>query len=286
MERFEFHEINLPRRSRDSHKGNFGRILVIGGSTGMSGAVCLSATAALRGGAGLVTAAVPSSIQSIVASFEPSYMTVGLPCDDSGAINRPDGVLELIDGISAVAIGPGLGQSKEAADLVLSVLKHSTGPVVLDADALNVSAEFKILENVDQLHRCVITPHPGEFSRLTGHATTEINERREELAVAFAAKHGVTVVLKGAGTVVTDGSRVYVNDTGNPGMATGGSGDVLTGLVASQLPERADLFEASVVAVRLHGIAGDLAAAEESERGVIASDLLRFIGAAWRKMQK
>lgn len=275
--------VRLPNRAVDAHKGTFGRVLVIGGSTGMSGAACLSATAALRGGAGLVSVATPKSIQAIVASYEPSYMTIGLPCCASGLLSDVcvDDVHRLVADKDAIAVGPGLGQSKQVADLVLSLFRESDCPMILDADALNVVADYELFGRVDSSPTCILTPHPGEFARLTGISTTEIHGGREEAARDFAEKHGVIVVLKGAGTVVTDGDRVFINSTGNSGMATGGSGDVLTGIMAAQVSQGLSLFDAASIAVWVHGKAGDLAAEEMSERGLIASDLLRCLGAAW-----
>ena len=280
-------DFKLPARPTDGHKGTFGKVLVIGGSVGMSGSITLSALAALRSGAGLVTAAVPESIQGTVAAYEPSYMTVGLPCDVHGQLApvNLETVAELLDGKSAVAIGPGLGQSKLAADLVLAVLKQANCPIVLDADALNLAAEFELLHGVPRRSPWVITPHPGEFSRLTGHPIAQINTNRESLAERFAAENELIAVLKGANTVVTDGNRTYVNQTGNSGMATGGSGDVLTGMVVALLGQKNEPLLAAVLAVLIHGIAGDLAAEAMSQRGMIASDLPRFLGAAWRNFQ-
>ena len=278
-------DLPLPHRPNDAHKGTFGRVLVVGGSVGMSGAVCLAASAALRGGAGLVTAAVPQSIQSVVAGFEPSYMTVGLPADEHGALGRVEAVEGLLAGKSAVVVGPGLGQTREAADLVLAILKQSPCPVVLDADALNLVAEYEILRSVPRNQPLIVTPHPGEFSRLTGQSISAIQASREQSARDYAVQHEVTVVLKGAGTIVTDGVRVYKNTAGNAGMATGGTGDVLAGLLAAQVAVGLEPMQAASLAVYVHGLAGDLAAAEFSEPGLIASDVLRCIGAAWRNIQ-
>ena len=156
--------------------------------------------------------------------------------------------------------------------------------MIVDADALNVVSEYEMFGRVDSSPSCIVTPHPGEFARLTGLSVAEIQDHRTGVARDFAAKHKVVVVLKGAGTVVTDGDRVFVNSTGNSGMATGGSGDVLTGIIAAQIGQGLSLFDAARLAVHLHGTAGDLAASETSERGLIASDLLRFLGPAWRRL--
>ena len=279
---------DIAPRPANSHKGTFGRVLLIGGSKGMSGAACLAATAALRGGAGLVFAAIPESIQGIVASFEPGYMTIGLRCASDGLLDAVDPltVAELISGKDVVAIGPGLGQSSSVTNLVRDILKQSAVSVVLDADGLNVAAEHSLLLQRSNDHQLVITPHPGEFSRLTGLSTDAINQNREASALKFAREHRLTVVLKGPETIVTDGQRVYTNSTGNPGMATGGSGDVLTGLLAAQIGQGLDPFEASCLAVHVHGLAGDLAAEQLSQRGMIASDLLNFIPLAWKQLER
>lgn len=274
----------LPIRKDDAHKGDQGRVLVIAGSRGMSGAACLAATAALRGGAGLVTAAIPEGIQNIVAGFEPSYLTIGLPEDEQGrtkatSLKRLAEVLAVQD---AVAIGPGLGQSAGLQELVQELYDSIPVPMVVDADALNLLARRPYLvKRVSDAAPRVVTPHPGEFARLTGLTTAAIQQDREQHAVEFARQNNVVVVLKGQGTIVTDGQRLWVNDTGNSGLATGGTGDVLTGVVAALLAQHLPPFEAAQLAVHVHGVAGDLAAEELSKPGMIASDLLSRVGRAW-----
>ncbi len=274
----------LPVRKDDAHKGDQGRVLVIAGSRGMSGAACLAATAALRGGAGLVTAAIPEGIQNIVAGFEPSYLTIGLPEDEQGrtkatSLKRLAEVLAVQD---AVAIGPGLGQSAGLQELVQELYDSIPVPMVVDADALNLLARRPYLvKRVSDAAPRIVTPHPGEFARLTGLTTAAIQQDREQHAVEFARQNNVVVVLKGQGTIVTDGQRLWVNDTGNSGLATGGTGDVLTGVVAALLAQHLPPFEAAQLAVHVHGVAGDLAAEELSKPGMIASDLLSRVGRAW-----
>ncbi len=277
----------LPVRPENGHKGTFGKVLVIGGSVGMSGAVCLSSVSALRSGSGLVTAAIPRSIHTIVASHEPSVMTIGLSTDTDGllASQSTGRIEELLAGKDAIAIGPGLGQSAAAADLVARVLEICRVPLVLDADALNAAAAHNLLTKRNTVTPCVITPHPGEFSRLTGKPASDDEETRISTAVEFATTHGLTVVLKGPRTVVTDGKRLFMNTTGNSGMAKGGSGDVLTGIVASLLGQYMNAFEAAALAVHAHGRAGDLAASELGQRGMIASDLLKWLPNAWQTLE-
>ena len=274
----------LPIRTEDAHKGDFGRVLVVAGSRGMSGAACLAGTAALRGGAGLVTVAVPEGILPIVATYEPSYLTLALPEDSNGRI-RTGAMARLNEALSAqsaVAIGPGLGQSAGLLDLVGELYSSSPLPLVIDADALNLLAKrpYLLTRPEDGAPR-ILTPHPGEFSRLTGLDATAIQQDRQRHAIEFAQKHRVVLLLKGRETIITDGVRLAINTTGNSGLATGGSGDVLTGLIAALLGQGMAPLEAAHLGAHLHGIAGDLAAEELSKPGLIASDLLHFLGRAW-----
>ncbi len=226
----------LAPRPVDAHKGTFGKVLVVAGSLGMSGAAVLAGSAALRGGAGLVQVAVPEPILPLVAAAQPCYLTVPLPADGHGRMALPAlGVLShLVDAASATVIGPGLGPSDEVAAVVHDLLAVPDRPMVLDADALNVLAG-----RLDWLAQAggprILTPHPGEFARLDGCDTATVQAQRQERALRFARQHHCVLVLKGAGTLVTDGRRLYVNSTGNPGMATGGSGDVLSGLLGALL---------------------------------------------------
>ncbi len=277
----------IPARPADGHKGTFGKVVIIGGSVGMSGAACLSSVAALRSGSGLVSAAIPRSIQAVVAGYEPSVMTIGLRDDfEKGLLAvSPDVVAMILDGRDAIGIGPGLGRSEAAAQLLRDVLSTATIPVVVDADGLNLAAEYQLFSD-RRACVCVITPHPGEFSRLTGRPIREIEKHREEIAREFATKHQLIVALKGPGTVVTDGMRLYCNTTGNSGMGTGGSGDVLTGIVVSLLGQQLPAFEATALAVHAHGLAGDIAAEKFTQRGMIASDLLGCLPDAWRRLEE
>ena len=276
----------IPLRPADGHKGTFGKVSIIGGSVGMSGAVCLASVAALRSGSGLVTVAVPAAIQNLVAGFEPCLMTTGLPDDgETGLLALSETrVAALLQGRDAIGIGPGMGRSTAASQLLRDVLVLADCPVVVDADGLNIAAEQGLF-NVSRNCPCVITPHPGEFSRLTGRSIVEVEKHRDELAQEFATAHQVIVALKGPGTIVTDGTRLYRNNTGNSGMGTGGSGDVLTGIVASLLGQRLPAFEATALAVHAHGLAGDVAAERFTQRGMIASDLLHCLPEAWRRLE-
>lgn len=290
-------DCQIPERNDDGHKGTFGRVLIVAGSDGMSGAACLAGKAALRGGAGLVTVMVPKCIQAIVAGYEPGYMTVGY---DAAAVSLEDAILgnsgqsvEFLKVHAAdkcvVAIGPGLDTGADAQQLVKSAVRELPCPVVLDADALNVCAEggflSKGLDNDGRAGDRIVTPHPGEFARLLGTTVAEVQANRVEMAQSFAKQFGLIVVLKGPETVVTDGERIYLNDTGNSGMATGGSGDVLSGLLAAIIGQQVSAFDAACVAVWLHGAAGDSAAEAFSRESLIASDLPQHFGRAWRSLR-
>ena len=279
-----------PDREADSHKGDHGRVLIVAGSRGMAGAAALSGLGALRGGAGLVTVACPGSLANTVTAIEPGLMTVPLP-EEGGHLADPaaDGWTdELADWAwDAVALGPGIGQSDAAKSAARLIFTGWELPLVIDADALNnlcdpSTGQGLAWEPHDSFPR-VLTPHPGEFARLLGpkFSAKEVQADREGLAVRFAAEHGVVLLLKGSRTLVTDGERLFENRTGNAGMATGGCGDVLTGLLTALIGQGMAPFEAACCGAHLHGRAGDLAAAELSQPGLIASDLPRFIARAF-----
>jgi ADP-dependent NAD(P)H-hydrate dehydratase len=272
----------LPPRAADSNKGNFGRVLVVAGSRGMSGAAVLCGSAALRGGAGLVRVALPQEILPIVAAGNPCYMTAPLPQDEHGGLAEAarDDLLSLARANGVTAFGPGLGRGPVIGPLLEALLTQTPTPLVLDADGLNALPPHLGLLRF-RAAPLILTPHPGEFGRLIGREIADVQARRQELAVGFAAEHGVVLVLKGHGTVVTDGRRVYINNTGNPGMATAGSGDVLTGVIAALAGQGLDAFAAAQLGVYLHGLAGDLARADLGEIGLIASDLLYHLPRAF-----
>jgi NAD(P)H-hydrate epimerase len=248
----------------------------------MSGAAILCASGALRSGAGLVTLAVPEAILPIVAGANPCYMTAPLPQDQAGrlAVAALTHLVALIEARDVAALGPGLGQGEGLAQLISAVLDQTSQPLVLDADALNaLGANPEVLRR--HTGRLILTPHPGEFARLSGAPLAEIQVRREDHAVRFAAQYGVVLVLKGHQTVVTDGRQLYVNTTGNPGMATGGTGDVLTGVIAALVGQGLDRFAAAQLGVHLHGLAGDLARDDLGEVSLIATDLLDYLPRAF-----
>jgi NAD(P)H-hydrate epimerase len=268
-------------RAADSHKGDFGRVTLVAGSRGKTGAAHLAATGALRSGAGLVTVATPASCLAIVASMAPEFMTEPLPEAKDGTISASgvERVLELQHDV--IACGPGLGRSPGVADFVRTLVERATVPLVLDADALTVLAETPERLMGREERDVIITPHPGEMARLVGSTVDEVQANRIEVASGFAAAHHVYVVLKGHRTVIaTPEGRVFINPTGNPGMATGGTGDVLTGMIAAWLAQLLDAEAACRLAVFLHGIAGDLAEAREGQVSMTASDVLDHLGDA------
>jgi NAD(P)H-hydrate epimerase len=267
---------SLPPRSVDSHKGRFGTVLVVAGGRGMAGAGALCGLASLRSGAGLVRVACSAEVQPTVAGFEPSYMTYPLPNDDEGLIRfKParTALERLLPGADVLAVGPGLGQSDDLRRLVRWVIESVELPMVLDADGLNaLVGQTELLTG--RKHPLVITPHPGEFARLVDKPIAAVQADREAEAAALAShSESLVVVLKGAGSVVTDGRRVYVNTTGNPGMATGGVGDVLTGAIAALIGQKLPAFEAAQLGVYTHGLAGDIARDQNGEVGLIAGDV-------------
>ena len=257
----------FPRRPRSAHKGDFGHVLCIGGSKGFSGAITMASKAALRSGVGLVSAFVPETIHSLVALTVPEAMVHS---------SFPDGKW------SSVLVGPGMGRSATTREQVLHLLESSKVPLVLDADAITVLAD-----HIDAIAAAscpvILTPHPGEFAALFDLKVDEVQEDRLTLAKMAAARLRATVVLKGAGTIVAAPDRpAGINMTGNPGMATGGSGDVLAGLLAGLAAQGMDPCEAACAAVWLHGHAGDLAAAEKSQASMIATDIIDKLPEAFR----
>jgi len=270
----------IPPRAATSHKGDYGHVLVVAGSRGKTGAAALSAIAALRSGAGLVTVATPASCLPIVAALGAEYMTE--PLDESDgtiAASAADRILELTADV--IAVGPGLGQSTSARAVVQAVVARARVPLVVDADGLNA-----FVNDIDRLKGrpdapVVITPHPGEMARLSGRSIEAVQANRLEVAQAFASSHQVFVVLKGHRTVIASPEgKTYINMTGNPGMATGGTGDVLTGAISAWIAQLGNVEQATTLAVYLHGLAGDLAAAAEGEVGMIAGDVAKRLGAA------
>jgi ADP-dependent NAD(P)H-hydrate dehydratase / NAD(P)H-hydrate epimerase len=286
-------------RPRDSNKGMYGHVLVIGGSLGKAGAAAMAGFSALRSGAGLVTVATAHSILPTVASFHPELMTE--PLEETGdgtiSVDALELLQQLAENKTVLAIGPGISRNEETAEVVRKVVSESELPVVLDADGLNAfegraedlkrKDRKKVAKGSEKGPTLVLTPHPGEMARLTGLTTKDIQRDRVDIARKFAQQHHVILVLKGDRTIVAspDG-QAWVNPTGNPGMATGGTGDILTGIVAgilAQNPHRA--FESVLAAVFLHGLAGDIACERLGEHSLVATDLINALPEAFRQLR-
>ena len=284
-------------RAPDSHKGSFGHVLVIGGSLGKSGAPSMAAVAALRSGAGLVTVATPRSVLASVAGYAPELMTEPLPETSEGsiALDALGKLEEIEENKSVVAVGPGLSRHPDSAEFVRLLAAKCRLPLVIDADGLN-AFEGKSDELHGRTRPLIITPHPGEMSRLAGLSITKVQQDRVKVARDFAAAHHCIVLLKGAHTVVADhDGSVWINTTGNPGMATGGTGDILTGMIAGLVAQAVSgkvkggekgsdsrVMLHLLAAVYLHGLAGDLARDRMGEHSLMATDLLKFLPNAFR----
>lgn len=278
----------LPQRPPEAHKGDFGHVLVVAGSPGMTGAGCMAALAAQRAGAGLVTLALPRCLNLVAEVVLGSAMSLPLPQTPAGALGAKalEHILRIAGQFDIFAIGPGLRAAPQTQQMVRGLVKELSAPIVVDADGLNALAG-----HLDALRvrsgPTILTPHPGEMRRLAGFDSTAcVQEDRVGVAIGFAQEQGVVLVLKGHGTVVTDGERFYVNGTGNPGMATGGTGDVLTGLIAGLLCQGLTPFDAARLAVFVHGLAGDLAARSVGELSLVAEDVLERVPEVFMAVQE
>lgn len=276
----------LPPRPTHSHKGTYGRVFVAAGSVGMTGAAALTSAGALRAGAGLVTLGTPKNLNPILEVKLTEVMTLPLPetAEGSLALEAKVDIIEAIERTKPVlAIGPGLSQHPETVSLVHSVIRESDTPTVIDADGINALARSKeILSSLSP--QTVLTPHPGEMARLLGGTIEALERDRIGLAQRFAQDHNVTLVLKGAPTVVArEDGEVWINSTGNAGMATGGMGDVLTGLIAGLMAQKISAFDAAVLGVYLHGLAADLVAEKIGLHGLMAGDVLNNVPEAIKR---
>jgi len=281
---------NIPKlkpRAADAHKGDFGKVCIIAGSIGMSGAAALAGRAALRAGAGLVRVATPESVLPIVASIEPSFTTIALPEDSAGRISAKaiNIILNAVSENDAVAFGPGIGVSGALKTILETLLEQKNLRLLIDADGLNNLAGIKGWP-IKLKAEVILTPHPGEMKRLwPALFREELPSERQQQAVQLAQRTKTTVALKGAGTVVSDGEKVYINKTGNPGMATAGSGDVLTGVITALMGQGLSNFDATVLGVYIHGLAGDIAAEKTGQVSLIATDIIDALGDAFMKNQ-
>lgn len=277
----------MKKRKRDSHKGDYGHVFVVGGSVGLTGAAALASNASLRAGAGLVTLGVPASLNLAMERKLTEVMTCPLPETRKGSLSlkAKKEILKRADGADVVVLGPGLSQNPETKRLVRQIVTRIKKVMVIDADALNaISDDVPVLKKVKVSY--VVTPHPGEMSRLVKKSASYIKKNRITVAKKFSNNYNAVVVLKGAGTVVAGQGKTYVNKTGNPGMATAGSGDVLAGVIAGFLAQGLKVFEAARLGVYVHGLAGDLAAKEKGEAGLIAGDILENIPYAIKQAKR
>jgi ADP-dependent NAD(P)H-hydrate dehydratase len=266
----------LKPRKPDAHKGDFGRVCIVGGSIGMSGAAALAGRAALRAGAGLVRVAVPKSVLSIVASIEPSYITIPLAEDGTGRISAKatNTILDAVSENDCLAFGPGIGTSGALRLILETLLEQEKLRLLIDADGLNNLSAIKDWPAKLKAN-LILTPHLGELKRLwKGLFREQLPPDRRDQAGKLANRTKTIVVLKGEGTVVTDGQKVYINKTGNPGMATAGSGDVLTGVITALIGQGLSNLDAAVLGVHIHGLAGDIAAEKFGHVGLIATDII------------
>ena len=277
----------IQKRKRDSHKGTYGHLFVLAGSLGKTGAAVMAAKAALRMGAGLVTVGTPQSCLPVIARSMMELMTEALPETPQKTISEAalPMVLDLLKGKDAVLIGPGISAHPSTAKLVVSLMPKIKVPAVIDADGLNILAD-----NPDALKSfscpAVLTPHPGEFARLIRRSNKDVLDNRLALAAEFADKYKVFLVLKGYRTLVaTPRGKIFINPTGNPGMATGGSGDVLSGMIASLIIQEKNILGATAAAVYLHGLSGDIGAKRIGERPLIAGDLIKYLPQALKEME-
>lgn len=279
------HIEKIPSRREDSHKGDYGRVFVLAGSKGMTGAAYLASQGALYSGSGLVTNGIPESLNPIMETKLTEVMTLPLEetDDQSLSLKAKPNILGFAKKCDVVAIGPGLGSDGSTKMLVAELLAEIEQPVVLDADGINaLEGDMEVLRK--RGFRTVITPHPGELARLMRKDVEEIQSNRSDMARSVAEVTGAVVVLKGHRTVVANPEgKLYVNETGNSGMASGGTGDILTGMIASFIGQGIDDYSSAVCAVYIHGMAGDIAAEEVGQFSMTASDILDFLPEAFDK---
>lgn len=272
----------LPTRTTDAHKNACGRVLVIAGSPGMTGAGVLASRAALRSGAGLVTWALPQSLSCWADFIAPEFMTLGMPetAQRNIGLAAREHLLEAAREANAVILGPGLSVAGETGELMRLLIPEISQPLLLDAGALRALGEEQRLLTLRRAPT-VLTPHPGEMAELCGKTTSEIQQARRDTAREYAAATQTILLLKGAGSVISDGKTEFVNSTGNPGMATAGAGDVLCGVIAALLAQGLSAFDAARLGAYLHGRAGDLACEEKGVHGLLAGDIIEALPAAF-----
>lgn len=279
------HISKIPQRREDTHKGDFGHVFVVAGSRGMTGAAYLASQAALLSGSGIVTCGIPKSLNPIMEIKLTEGMTLALPETKEATLSSSaeEDIIDFIKKVDVIALGPGLSRHNGTQKLVRNLLNRVNKPMILDADGI-----IALIGHLDILKKrtspTILTPHPGEMSRLVEKDTREIQSNREKVASGFAKKHNIIVVLKGYRTVVAGPKgKLYVNKTGNSGMSTAGVGDVLTGMISSFVGQGIDPYSSAVIGVYLHGLAGDIAAKDKGQFSLIASDLLDKLPQAIRE---
>jgi NAD(P)H-hydrate epimerase len=277
----------LPERAIDAHKGTFGHVLVLAGSRGFSGAAKLAAEAAYRAGAGLVTVGMPQPLVPIVAPELLEAMWLALPAtkNDAFSVDAIAPAIAVSENKQAVVLGPGISTQDETRRFVIDFLKQNKTPLLVDADGLNaISINAGVIASAAA--PVIVTPHPGEMARLAGISTEHVQRDRTVAATQFALRHKCVVVLKGHDTVIANTTGEYcVNTTGNPGMATGGTGDVLAGVIGGLMAQGVSLWDAARIGVYAHGLAGDIAARAHTQRGMIARDVLAALPYAWQELE-
>ena len=283
----------LPQRPQDAHKGTFGHVFVVAGSRGFTGAVKMCCDAAMRSGAGLVTAGIPAPLGDVIgaAFYEPMSLLLPATQQETLARDALGPALEFAEGKDAIVLGPGLSRHPQTQEFVLEFVRLVRAPMLIDADGLNaLAARPEVL--LESAGPRVLTPHPGEMARLVGMKPSEVVADREQVASAFAGRYSCTLVLKGRNTLVagpeTGGALngPFVNTTGNSGLASGGTGDVLSGLIGGLMAQGMAPLDAALLGVYVHGLAGDLAAAAKTQRGMIASDVINALPDAWRLLEQ
>lgn len=279
--------VQLLKRKPNTHKGDYGHVLIIGGSVGLSGAVCLSAKAALRSGAGLVTVGVPNSLNSIFEMKLTEAMSLPL-ADKGGALSQEafSSIKSFLKKVDLIVLGPGAGLGAATKRLIVRIVKEIDKPMIVDADALTALASNLEVLLKRKTKTLILTPHLGEFSRLVKLDLGKIKKVRKELVKKFALRYNLILVLKGNRTLVSDGQRTFENSTGNPGMATAGTGDVLSGIISGLLSQGIDQFQAAKLGVYLHGLAGDYAAGSQTQNCLIASDIIECLPSAVKSLLK
>ena len=273
----------LPARGPQHHKGKSGRILVIAGSAGMTGAGGMASITCLRAGGGVVLWAIPRSLNNIGEALYPEVMTLPIPDTPAGApsMDAREILVEAARETDCVVLGPGLPVAGDTGELMRLLIPEIYPPLVIDGGAFSaIGTDVMIIRK--RQSPTIITPHPGEMGRITGKTVPEVQEKRRDFATKYAKLSGAVVALKGHATVVTDAKDVYVNESGNPGMATAGSGDILCGVIAALVGQGLEPFAAAKLGVYLHGLAGDLATCEMGVHGVIASDIINHLPAAFK----